>query len=68
MLRPACTPPVETLASLLASYMQQGKNVLAVAACSNHISLVDMIIKADRFYKWEKVRNLVLGFSMLERE
>nr|XP_045253255.1 ankyrin repeat and death domain-containing protein 1A isoform X13 [Macaca fascicularis] len=33
---------------------KQGKTALAVAARSNHVSLVDMIIKADRFYKWEK--------------
>ncbi|XP_043411106.1 ankyrin repeat and death domain-containing protein 1A isoform X1 [Prionailurus bengalensis] len=33
---------------------KQGKTALAVAARSNHISLVDMIIKADRLYKWEK--------------
>ncbi|KAI5163785.1 Ankyrin Repeat And Death Domain-Containing Protein 1A [Manis pentadactyla] len=32
----------------------QGENVLAAAARSSHISLVDVIIKADRFYKWEK--------------
>ncbi|XP_008566185.1 PREDICTED: ankyrin repeat and death domain-containing protein 1A [Galeopterus variegatus] len=32
----------------------QGKTALAVAARSNHVSLVDMIIKADRFYRWEK--------------
>ncbi|XP_032965201.1 ankyrin repeat and death domain-containing protein 1A isoform X4 [Rhinolophus ferrumequinum] len=33
---------------------KQGKTALAVAARSNHTSLVDMIIKADRFYRWEK--------------
>eukprot|EP00071_Canis_lupus_P034941 XP_022268498.1 ankyrin repeat and death domain-containing protein 1A isoform X12 [Canis lupus familiaris] len=32
----------------------QGKTALAVAARSNHTSLVDMIIKADRLYKREK--------------
>ncbi|XP_059228242.1 ankyrin repeat and death domain-containing protein 1A isoform X6 [Mustela nigripes] len=32
----------------------QGKTALAVAARSNHVSLVDMIIKADRLYTWEK--------------
>ncbi|KAG8510294.1 Ankyrin repeat and death domain-containing protein 1A [Galemys pyrenaicus] len=32
----------------------QGKTALAVAARSNHVSLVDMIIKADRFYRREK--------------
>ncbi|XP_068954408.1 ankyrin repeat and death domain-containing protein 1A isoform X4 [Petaurus breviceps papuanus] len=31
---------------------KQGKTSLDVAACGNHICLVDMIIKADRFYKW----------------
>ena len=39
----------------LPSYLQQGKTALAVAARSNHTSLVDMIIKADRLYKQEKV-------------
>ncbi|XP_042639209.1 ankyrin repeat and death domain-containing protein 1A [Orycteropus afer afer] len=33
---------------------KQGKTALAVAARSNHVSLVDMIIKADRFYRWQK--------------
>ncbi|XP_036129248.1 ankyrin repeat and death domain-containing protein 1A [Molossus molossus] len=33
---------------------KQGKTALAVAARSNHISLVDMIIKADRIYRWDK--------------
>ncbi|XP_008071307.2 ankyrin repeat and death domain-containing protein 1A [Carlito syrichta] len=33
---------------------KQGKTALAVAARSNHVSLVDMIIKADRFYRWKK--------------
>ena len=46
---------METPASLLASHLQQGKTALAVAARSNHVILVDMIIKADRLYKWEKV-------------
>ncbi|KAA8592013.1 hypothetical protein FQN60_017387 [Etheostoma spectabile] len=32
----------------------QGKRCLEVAARGNHVILVDMIIKADRFYKWEK--------------
>ncbi|TNN35482.1 Ankyrin repeat and death domain-containing protein 1A [Liparis tanakae] len=33
---------------------KQGKRCLEVAARGNHVILVDMIIKADRFYKWEK--------------
>uniref|UniRef100_A0A2K6FVW8 Ankyrin repeat and death domain containing 1A n=1 Tax=Propithecus coquereli TaxID=379532 RepID=A0A2K6FVW8_PROCO len=33
---------------------KQGKTALAVAARSNHVTLVDMIIKADRFYRWQK--------------
>ncbi|XP_012584205.1 PREDICTED: ankyrin repeat and death domain-containing protein 1A isoform X2 [Condylura cristata] len=37
---------------------KQGKTALAVAARSNHVSLVDMIIKADRFYRWEKDHSL----------
>ncbi|XP_062418062.1 ankyrin repeat and death domain-containing protein 1A isoform X2 [Pungitius pungitius] len=32
----------------------KGKRCLEVAARGNHVLLVDMIIKADRFYKWEK--------------
>ncbi|MBN3313549.1 AKD1A protein, partial [Atractosteus spatula] len=32
---------------------KQGKTSLDVAARGNHVNLVDMIIKADRFYKWE---------------
>ncbi|XP_035485407.1 ankyrin repeat and death domain-containing protein 1A isoform X2 [Scophthalmus maximus] len=32
----------------------KGKTCLEVAARGNHVILVDMIIKADRFYKWEK--------------
>lgn len=41
--------------SFSASSRQQGKTPLAVAPRSNHVGLVDMIIKADRFYRWEKV-------------
>ncbi|CAJ1048588.1 hypothetical protein L3Q82_009138 [Xyrichtys novacula] len=33
---------------------KQGKTCLDVAARGNHVILVDMVIKADRFYKWEK--------------
>ncbi|XP_076609774.1 ankyrin repeat and death domain-containing protein 1A isoform X3 [Chaetodon auriga] len=33
---------------------KQGKTCLEVAARGNNVVLVDMIIKADRFYKWEK--------------
>ncbi|XP_013768754.1 ankyrin repeat and death domain-containing protein 1A [Pundamilia nyererei] len=33
---------------------KQGKTCLEVAARGNHVVLVDMIIKADRFSKWEK--------------
>lgn len=36
-------------------FKQQGKTSLEVAARGNQVVLVDMIIKADRFYKWEKV-------------
>ncbi|KAK1890781.1 Ankyrin repeat and death domain containing protein 1A [Dissostichus eleginoides] len=32
----------------------KGKTCLEVAARGNHVILVDMILKADRFYKWEK--------------
>ncbi|XP_030581035.1 ankyrin repeat and death domain-containing protein 1A isoform X3 [Archocentrus centrarchus] len=34
--------------------VKQEKTCLEVAARGNHVILVDMIIKADRFYKWEK--------------
>eukprot|EP00069_Balaena_mysticetus_P001439 bmy_15377T0 len=33
---------------------KQGKTALPVAAHINHVSLVDMIIKAYSFYRWEK--------------
>lgn len=39
-------------------FLQQGKTSLDVAARGNHVNLADMIIKADRFYKWEKVSEL----------
>ena len=48
-------PRAQTLASLLLCHLQQGEAALSVAACSNHSSLVDMIIKDDHFYRWEKV-------------
>uniref|UniRef100_A0A8C4Z0J1 Ankyrin repeat and death domain containing 1A n=1 Tax=Gadus morhua TaxID=8049 RepID=A0A8C4Z0J1_GADMO len=37
---------------------KQGKTCLEVAARGGHVILVDMIIKADRFYKWEKDHQL----------
>lgn len=66
--RPPYTPPVDSLTALSASYLQQGKTALAVAARSNHVSLVDMIIKADRFYTWEKVLRPCAWSSTWERE
>lgn len=39
---------------LIIRYTQQGKTCLEVAARGNHVILVDMIIKADRFNRWEK--------------
>ena len=48
-------PRVQTLASRLLSHLQQVETALSVAAPSNHSSLVDMVIKADHFYRWEKV-------------
>uniref|UniRef100_A0A3B3ZF57 Death domain-containing protein n=1 Tax=Periophthalmus magnuspinnatus TaxID=409849 RepID=A0A3B3ZF57_9GOBI len=36
---------------------KQGKSCVEVASRANHVALVDMIIKADRFYKWEKDRS-----------
>ena len=48
-------PRAQTLASLLLCHLQQGETAQSVAARSNHSSLVDMIIKADHFYRWEKV-------------
>lgn len=44
------------LAHLYFNYLQQGKTSLDIAARGNHVNVVDMIIKADRFYKWEQVR------------
>lgn len=55
MLEAILHPLIGALASLLPSYPQQGKTALPVATHINHVSLVDMIIKADRFYRWEKV-------------
>lgn len=36
---------------------QQGKTVLAVAARADEAIIVDMIIKAERYYAWRKVRH-----------
>lgn len=35
---------------------QQGKTALGVAARANEVIIVDMIIKAERYYTWRKVR------------
>lgn len=52
-------PKVQSLFQLIFLFLfQQGKTSLDVAARGNHINLADMIIKADRFYKWEKVSSL----------
>lgn len=40
---------------LLPICIKQGKTCLEVAARGNNVILVDMIIKAERFYKWERV-------------
>lgn len=54
MLEATLYPLIGTLDSLLPSYPQQGKTTLPVATHINHVSLVE-IIKADCFYRWEKV-------------
>lgn len=36
---------------------QQGKTALAVAARADEVIIVDMIIKAERYYGWKKVRS-----------
>lgn len=60
-------PRVQTLASRLLSHLQQGETALSVAARSNHSSLVDRILKADHFYRWEKVlRPRAWSLSVLE--
>lgn len=35
---------------------QQGKTVLDVAARADEAIIVDMVIKAERYYAWRKVR------------
>ncbi|XP_021092747.1 ankyrin repeat and death domain-containing protein 1A isoform X5 [Heterocephalus glaber] len=47
---------------------KQGKTALAVAARSNHITLVDMIIKADRLYRREKGPQRPPGKSLTFRQ
>ncbi|XP_021499886.1 ankyrin repeat and death domain-containing protein 1A isoform X5 [Meriones unguiculatus] len=47
---------------------KQGKTALAVAARGNHVSLVDMLIKADRFYRWEKEHPPCRGASSPSRK
>ncbi|KAF3833374.1 hypothetical protein F7725_027039 [Dissostichus mawsoni] len=42
----------------------KGKTCLEVAARGNHVILVDMILKADRFYKWEKGAGLLGGAAL----
>lgn len=46
--------------------LQQGKTSLDVAARANHVNVVDMIIKADRFYKWEKVCSMYIRLKLFE--
>lgn len=36
---------------------QQGKTALGVAARADEVIIVDMIIKAERYYSWRKVRD-----------
>uniref|UniRef100_A0A4W3GER6 Ankyrin repeat and death domain containing 1B n=1 Tax=Callorhinchus milii TaxID=7868 RepID=A0A4W3GER6_CALMI len=44
--------------------LQQGKTPLGVAARGNHIIIVDMIIKAERYFAWKEV-SLVKAFYPL---
>lgn len=46
--------------------LQQGKTSLDVAARASHVNVVDMIIKADRFYKWEKVCSMYIRLKLFE--
>jgi len=39
-------------------YFQHGKTALAVASRSNHALIVDMIIKAQRYYAMKQVRDI----------
>lgn len=48
--------------------LQQGKTSLDVAARGNHVNVVDMIIKADRFYKWEKVGLVYIRLKLFESD
>lgn len=49
----------------LLQILQQGKTSLDVAARGNHVNVVDMIIKADRFYKWEKVCSMYIKLHLV---
>ncbi len=48
--------------------LQQGKTSLDVAARGNHVNVVDMIIKADRFYKWEKVCSVYIKLKLIDSD
>ena len=37
-------------------FEQQGKTTLGVAVRADEVIIVDMIIKAERYYAWRKVR------------
>lgn len=40
---------------LLVFLLQQGKTALGVAARADAVIVVDMIIKAERYFSWKKV-------------
>ncbi len=48
--------------------LQQEKTSLDVAARANHVNVVDMIIKADRFYKWEKVCSVYIKLKLTDSD
>lgn len=47
---------------------QQGKTALGVAARADEVIIVDMIIKAERYYTWRTVRDgemILVTFTVL---
>lgn len=60
-MNPGLVPKLELLTArpyhlTLHLTFQHGRTALAVAARSNHSLVVDMLIKAERYYAWREVR------------
>ncbi|XP_012658199.1 ankyrin repeat and death domain-containing protein 1B [Otolemur garnettii] len=52
---------------------KQGRTALAVASRSNHSLVMDMLIKAERYYAWkeehcESVRDASIGFTLMFKQ